>query len=370
MDFAFTEDQEVLRGVARQLLEAEVTQERLQELEAGGEWFDDRTWQLLAEADLLGLTTPTAFGGSGLGLIETCILLEQIGRMVAPLPALSTLVGALAIATFGTYEQQQLLLPPVVSGDAILAIALAEPGADDLAVPTTTCTRDGAGWRVEGTKSFVSAASSARAILVSATGADGPVVALIDPSRDGIELTRQIAATGEPMFDLQISGAPADVVLAAPGIAEWLAHRSMIGSCAIEVGVAARAIEMTAEYSSGRVQFGRPLGSFQAVQQRAADAFIDVLAMRWTMWCAAWRLDEGLPADDDVAVAKFWAAEGGHRVVSAAQHLHGGIGVDLAYPLHRYFYWSKQIEVTLGTRTRQLVRLGRSLAAAASEGSS
>jgi len=174
-------------------------------------------------------------------------------------------------------------------------------------------------------------------------------------------MTRQVAATGEPVFDLRLSGARADGALAGPGVAGWLAERAVVGLCAIEVGVADRAIEMTAEYSSNRVQFDRPLGSFQAVQQRAADAFIDVLAMRWTMWNAAWRLDEGLAAADDVAVAKFWAADGGHRVVSAAQHLHGGIGVDLAYPLHRYFYWSKQIEVTLGSATRQLVRLGRAL---------
>src|SRR6267142_5894415 len=105
-----------------------------------------------------------------------------------------------------------------------------------------------------------------------------------------------------------------------------------------------------------------PIASFQAVHQRAADAYIDVEAIRLTTWQAAWRLGAGHPAAAEIAVAKFWASEGAHRVVYAAQHLHGGIGVDVDYPLHRYYLWSKQIELTLGSATRQLVRLGARLA--------
>ena len=122
--------------------------------------------------------------------------------------------------------------------------------------------------------------------------------------------------------------------------------------------MAERALHMTAEYLTGREQFGRPLAKFQAVQQRAADAYIDVEAMRWTMWQAAWRLDEGLPATEEVAIAKFWAADGGHRVLAAAQHLHGGIGVDMEYPLHRYTLGAKHVELMLGGAGRQLARLG------------
>ena len=365
MDFAFTEDQESLRAIVHQILETEVTQDRLREIEGGPNFFDERTWQQLAQSNLLGLTVPTAHGGSGFGLVEACIVLEQVGRTVAPVPVLPTLIGALAIGAFGTDEQQASILPGVATGATVLALALIEPGRDDAADPGTVATRDGSGWRLEGTKTFVSAADRAGLVLVPAQSETGTIVCLVDPLAEGIETTRQITASGEPVFDLGFSGARAERALEGPDIGRWLTERAVVGLCAVEVGVVDRAIEMTAAYSSGRVQFGRPLGSFQAVQQRAADAYIDVLAMRWTMWNAAWRLDEGLEAGDDVTVAKFWAADGGHRVVSAAQHLHGGIGVDLSYPLHRYFYWSKQIEVTLGTATRQLVRLGRAMAEAA-----
>ncbi len=368
MDFAFTQDQEALGSLARQILEDQVDRDRLDEVGAGAAWFDERTWLELARADLVGVTGPEAHGGSGLGLVEACLVLEEIGRTVAPVPAVPTLVAALALATFGSGDQQLALLPGVAAGEVILSVALAEPGADEPAQPATVARRDGEGWRLDGLKRCVPAVHLAHRVLVPATSDAGmAIVCLLDPRVEGVELTRQVATTGEPLFDVRLAGARADSALTGPDITSWLADRVVVSLCAVEAGVAARALELTAAYSSGRVQFGRPLGSFQAVQQRAADAYIDVLAMRWTMWNAAWRLDEGLEAGDDVAVAKFWAADGGHRVVSAAQHLHGGIGVDLDYPLHRYFRWSKQIESTLGTATRQLVRLGRSLAAAATE---
>jgi alkylation response protein AidB-like acyl-CoA dehydrogenase len=126
--------------------------------------------------------------------------------------------------------------------------------------------------------------------------------------------------------------------------------------------VSERALEITSGYVREREQFGVPIGSFQAVQHRSADGFIDLAAMRWTTWRAAWKLSEGLPAERETAVAKFWAADGGSRIANSAQHLHGGIGVDLDYPIHRYFVWSKALELTLGGATAHLVRLGRDMA--------
>ena len=128
------------------------------------------------------------------------------------------------------------------------------------------------------------------------------------------------------------------------------------------VGVCAEALRLTAEYTKTREQFERPIATFQAVGQRAADAYIDTEAVRLTAWQAVWRLSEGLPATESVAIAKFWTAEGGQRVVHAAQHLHGGMGVDRDYPLHRYFLWAKQIELTLGGGTQHLLELGKILA--------
>ena len=139
--------------------------------------------------------------------------------------------------------------------------------------------------------------------------------------------------------------------------------RPTVALCAMELGIAARALKMTATYTSSRHQFDRPIATFQAVAQRAADAYIDVESIRVTTWQAAWRLAEGLPADDEVDVAKLFAAEAGHRVVYAAQHLHGGMGFDVEYPLYRYYLRSKQLELTLGCASEQLARLGRQLAA-------
>jgi alkylation response protein AidB-like acyl-CoA dehydrogenase len=142
----------------------------------------------------------------------------------------------------------------------------------------------------------------------------------------------------------------------------WLTHHATTALCAVQLGVSDRALSMTAEYAKERVQFERPIGSFQAVHQRAADAYIQLQAMRLTTWDAAWRLEAGEVASDAVQVAKYWAAEGGQFVGYAAQHLHGGIGIDVDYPMHRYYLWAKQCELSLGSAPVQLERIGMRLA--------
>jgi len=179
-----------------------------------------------------------------------------------------------------------------------------------------------------------------------------------------------VATSRAPQFRVTLSAAAVsdDDVVGDPGrgaaVIEWLVPRALVGLCALQAGVVEQALHLTAEYTKKREQFGRPIGSFQAVAQRAADMYIDTEAVRLTMWHAAWRLAHGLPAAEEVAVAKFWAADAGQRVVCAAQHLHGGIGVDVDYPLHRYFLWAKEIELTLGGAQVQLVRLGTAMAEA------
>ena len=134
--------------------------------------------------------------------------------------------------------------------------------------------------------------------------------------------------------------------------------RALVGLCAIQLGVVERAMRIAAVYTTEREQFGRPIGSFQAVQQRMADAFIDVESIRWTTWHAAWLLGRDRPADREASIAKFWAAEAGARVVSTAQQVHGGIGIDTSYPLFRYFLWAKHNELALGSASHHLARLG------------
>ena len=192
----------------------------------------------------------------------------------------------------------------------------------------------------------------------------------VAPSDPGVTVQPQHMAGGESAGRVVLDGVRlrADRVLGGPGIrrrgGRWLRPRARSG-CARRSGVAERALELTAEYARSRTQFGRPIGSFQAVAQRLADAYIDVEAIRLTMWQAAWRLSEGLPCAAEVATAKFWAADAGHRVAHTAVHVHGGVGIDLSTPLHRYFTAAKQDEFALGGAGVQLRRLGAVLAAGA-----
>jgi alkylation response protein AidB-like acyl-CoA dehydrogenase len=377
MDLAFTAEQEALVGLGREILDGHTSRDRLREVEADADRFDRTLWADLARANLLGAGIDEAHGGIRGGIIEVCLLLEQAGATVAPIPLWPTLtLGALPIGRCGSPEQRTEILPRVASGDAILTAALSEPASDDPLSVATTATWEGDAWRLEGVKTSVPAAHLAERMLVPAVTGNGsaesaPGIFLLDPRAPGVEVEAQRGTGGEILGRVALDGAavPEADVLVEPGTdptaLPWMLDVALTGLCAMQVGHAERALTITAEYTSSREQFGRPLATFQALQQRAADCYIDVEAMRWTMWQAAWRLSEDLPATDEVAIAKFWASEGGHRVLAAAQHLHGGIGVDVDYPLHRYTLRAKQVEMTLGGATSQLARLGRSMAAIA-----
>ena len=366
MDFAFSEDQEALRDLATRIFADHTGHERLQELEKSGEWYDRALWSKLAKANLPARCLPEPGGGGGCGVIETCLVLEEQGRHLAPVPLLPTLLlGGLPLADFGTAEQCERWLHPVAEGAAVLTAALHEEGGALPALPLTRARRDDAGWRLDGVKVCVPAAHLADAILVPARISDTECrVFLVEPSAEGASLERQITTNREPQSRLTLEGVRVgdDALLGGADTAARLFERASIGLCALQLGIAEEALRRTAAYTTDRRQFGRPIGSFQAVQMRAADAFIDTEATRLTAWQAAWRIHEGLPADAQVAVAKFWAAEGGSRIVRAAQHLHGGIGVDREYPLHRYYVYQRQLELTLGAGTPTLLALGRMLA--------
>jgi hypothetical protein len=370
MDFSFSDEQESLRELARKIFGDLVSHERLRELEKDGLCFDRALWAELARSNLLGVAIAEEHGGMGMGFLELAILLEEAGRAVAPVPLVPTLVlGALPIAEFGTLAQKTHFLRRVASGDAILTAALVEPGSEDPLAPEAVATRDGDGWRLDGRKLCVPAAQLAERILVPARTDAGLGLFLLDPATDGVELVPVEATSREPQCHVTLSAARVDPddVLAGPErgaeAVAWLALRAKAALCAVALGVADRAIRITAEYTTKREQFDRPIGSFQAVHQRAADAYVGIEAMRLTSWQASSRIAAGEPADDAVAIAKYWAAEAGHFATYAAIHLHGGMGVDVDYPVHRYYLWARQIELTLGSANRQLAELGAELAA-------
>jgi alkylation response protein AidB-like acyl-CoA dehydrogenase len=366
MDFSFSEEQQEIQGLAAQILGDKVTHERLKEIEASPDWFDRDLWAELVKAGLVGIALPEDVGGGGFGILEAGLILEEIGRTVAPVPYLPTVVlGAMPIAEFGSDEQRKRLLPGVAEGDTILTAALTEPLNVNPLDPTTVAEHVAGSWQLRGAKTLVPAAHLASTVLVPAATPDGIGVFLVDPKDPDVELVREISTTGEPVWTVDLDGAPGEPLGELADGARTLQRMidlATAGLCMTALGVCEQALKMTAEYTSTREQFERPLAAFQAVAQRAADAYIDTEGVRLTAWQAVWRLAEGLPAANELAVAKFWAAEGGQRVVHAAQHLHGGIGVDVDYPLHRYFLWAKQCELTLGSATPQLVKLGKALA--------
>jgi 3-oxocholest-4-en-26-oyl-CoA dehydrogenase beta subunit len=301
-------------------------------------------------------------------------------------PYLASLVlGAGAIAAFGSAGQQRQWAVPAGEGSVVLTAALDEEDGGDPCSPSAQATRADGGWVLSGVKTAVPALPSAGLILVPATvsatsGPDEVMVFLVEPSDTGVTVAPQALTDGAPAGRLVLDSVAVDDdrILGAPGqgaqVAGWLASRATVGLCAVQAGVVEQALELTARYARTREQFGRPIGSFQAVAQRLADAYIDVEAVRLTMWQAAWLLageDGGdtVPANDSadtsaaVATAKFWAADAGHRVAHTAVHVHGGTGIDTSHPVHRYFLAAKQAEFALGGATRQLVRLGDILAA-------
>jgi acyl-CoA dehydrogenase len=360
MDFSLSEEQEATRSLARQILTDLVTPERHKELEAQAQWLDRKAWSALADAGLLGIAAPEAHGGSGLGFLEVALVLEEIGRTVAKVPYLpSVVLGILPIARFGSDSLQRTWLPRLVSGEAIATAALIEDNH-------TNARKKGARWALEGTKVCVPAGVDASVVLVPAmTGNRKPAVFVVETGTPGVRVERQDTTTGIPEARLVLDGAEGVLLgdtAAGAHIIDWITLRATAALAATAVGVCDAALRITAEYTKTREQFGRPIATFQAVGQRAADAYIDTEAVRLTALQAAWRIAEDLPADAEVAIAKFWAADGGQRVVHAAQHLHGGMGVDRDYPVHRYFLWAKHLELTLGGATHQLLRLGDILA--------
>jgi acyl-CoA dehydrogenase len=372
MDFSLSEAQTEIAGLARKILLERDTPRR--------QWAD------LASAGVLAAGLPESLGGAGLGFLEQCSVLAETGRAASRVPYLPSIVlGAGAIASFGTADQQRRWAAPAGNGSLLITAALAEEDSDDPVSPSAVAERAGGGWRLSGVKTAVPAAPQADLVLVpaavttSAAGAAGGaggeevLTFLVQPSDRGVAVQPQELTDGADAGRLVLDGAVLDPsrVLGEPGggreVAGWLASRYTVGLCATQAGVVARALEMTAEYARGREQFGRPIGSFQAVAQRLADAYTDVEAVWLTMWQAAWLLAAGRPDDPAVAAAvataKFWAADAGHRVAHTAVHVHGGMGIDMSYPVHQYFTAAKRAEFTLGGATAQLRRLGDLLAA-------
>jgi alkylation response protein AidB-like acyl-CoA dehydrogenase len=363
MDFTFSEEQEAVRTLAGEVFTSKAGIDRVKEVERSDERIDRDLWRELATTGLLGIALPEDLGGGGLGLAELYMLLEQQGRHVAPVPIWPSTVAALAVAEFGTDAQRAALVPGVADGSEFLTVGLEEFGPYTDA-PRTTATETDGRWMLTGAKAVVPITHVAHRAIVSAATDTGAALFVIDLAAEGVSIEQTQSTDWAICGNVTFESAPAELLGPADGTtARWLVDRVELALAAIQIGVGSGAVEQAVTYLNGRHQFGRPLATFQAVGHQLADCYIDLQAMSVTLWQATQNLADGADPGTSVLVAKWWATDGGQRVVHRTTHLHGGMGVDTDYPVHRHLLWGKQIGATLGGSASDLARLGAQLAA-------
>ena len=363
MNFALSEEQEMLKKSARDFLSAECPKSLIRQIEESELGYSPELWKRMAGLGWMGLALPEEYGGAGLSLLDMAVLFEEFGRAAMTEPMFSTIaLGALPILAWGTEEQKKTFLPRVAIGGLLLTMALAEPvvNEDPKFIATRAMTKDD-GFLIHGTKLFVPYAHIADYLLVAARtkgvagDKKGITIFIVDRKSQGISVSPLVTIAADKQFEVNF-----DKVFVSPihvlgslhnglsPITETLKKAAAI-QCAVMLGGAQQELEITAAHTKSRVQFERPIGTFQAVQQKLADMFIDVNGARWTTYQAVWRLSEGLLADREVAIAKAFANIACERVAFGAQQLHGGVGVDKDYDLHFYFRRAKAFALTLGS---------------------
>ncbi|SMF62701.1 acyl-CoA dehydrogenase family protein [Streptomyces sp. Amel2xC10] len=378
MDFTFSEEQqaaaEAARGVLAQVAPDSVPSPALTQGRPVADDLDRTLWARLADADLLSLLLAEEYGGAGLDAVALCLVLREAGRVLARVPLLEHSAAAAAVQADGGPELRSALLARAGRGETVLTVAAHGRTGHDAAELAVTARRDGdgrdGGWLLDGVQTAVPWAHEADFLLVPArTGDDRSVLAVVARGQEGTALAPQVSTTGERLGELRLESArvAARDMITADGAWDRLRALLTTGTCALALGLGERVLDMTSAYAGKREQFGHPIATFQAVAVQAADRYVDLRAMEVTLWQAAWRIASGapgaLPVSGDVAVAKIWASEGVRRVVQTAQHLHGGFGADVDYPLHRYHAWAKHLELSLGPAAAHEEALGDLLAA-------
>lgn len=361
MDFTKPEAAQDLSGLVGTIVDAVCTPEHQRELDRLDQRLDTALWRTLIDADILSTAAPESVGGGGFGVLEQTAILTGLGRQLAAVPYLDSVVlGAGALARFGSAELQQAWAGPAVAGQRVLTVAL----DGELGEAPVQATAVGDGFRLTGSRTQVPYGPVADAFLVPAESDSGTKVFLIGVGEPGVSVTALQTTGLNSCGQLDLAGVEvtADRVVGDAEVLNWLSTHRALGLAAYQLGVLQRALELTAEYARTREQFDRPIGSFQAVAQRLADGYIDLMGLRLTLQQASWRLSEDQPCDTEVATAAFWAAEAGHRIAHTAVHIHGGVGIDTDHPVHRYFITAKQSEFALGGATAQLRVIGRHLA--------
>lgn len=357
MDFSYTDEQRSLVEVLRRVF-ADLGPSVLLTVDGSGGDYSREAWRSLGDLGVLRADVIDG-GGDRLGLTEVMILAEEVGRAAVPVPLIGSIAGGtLPLRRFASGRSDELL-ERVEHGTASLTAPLYHRSSTG----SLQATRTDEGWLLRGELTCVPDAFAAERMLVIAVE-DEQVHALLVPLGEGVSMLEQRGTVGEELGAVSFFDAPvaADALVGEPGqggvVWQFVDAVASVMMCASVLGSADAALAMTAHHVREREQFGRPIGSFQAVAQRLADCVADIEAMRLSLWYAVSELERGQWDTDALDTARFWAVEGGQRVVHAAQHLHGGIGVDLAYGVHRHFLWVKHVAFALGPSPVFLDRLG------------
>lgn len=369
MEFRFNEEQQAISDAAEPVFVDLCSDETIKNLGAGDQPWHTELWRQLAESGMHGLVVDEEYGGLGMTLVELCLILELQGRFVAPVPLLPTLVEcAIPLGRSANAALKERVLPAVVSGELILSPV--RPAYGYVVTDALRATAAGDGWTVNGSSGLVPYAGVANGFVVSVPADDGELVMFYCPAdADGIAVSEQRTTSGELAGYLTFDAhtVSEDRVLAtgdaARDIAEKQKQDACVGLAALQVGVLSEGLKRTAEYVSQRKQFGRPLGAFQAVSQQAANAYMSIESLRGVYWRALDDIEHGKDAALSARVAKFWVGEAGHIAAHTILHLHGGIGQDIGYPVHRFFLWGKHNERYLGTPDEAALNVGTLIAA-------
>ena len=359
MDFGLTADQESLRSSVRALLAREWPESRLKAAASAEAPLPPAVWQGMAEERLLGLPFPMRYGGAGLGFMELAIVLEEMGCRLMPGPFLSTAVCGLAVLEFGTEKQRADLLPAIASGELTMSLALAEPGGSHGAEGVHLRAEPSAGGYVlNGVKTLVSAAAD-RLLVVARTSAagraeDGLSLFVVDSLSPAVAESRLPVMGIDRLSEVAFRDVwtPPHSLLGPVGGAGPPVERLMawdgVGRCAELVGGAKAVLDMTVEYVKQRQAFGRPIGSFQAVQHHCANMLADVEAARCLTRQAAWLVSLGRYDAPQVSMAQAWTGEAFRRVTATAHQCHGAIGYTTELSLHLYHKRAMVSEMLLG----------------------
>ena len=365
MDLGLSEIQQMLKNSAREFLSQECPLTLVREMEEDQRGYTDELWRQLAGLGWTGVVFPEQYGGTGGSFLDLAVLLEEIGRSLVPGPFFSTVVlGGLTVLDAGTDEQKRDILTRVCSGQLLLTLALTEASATYEAWGVeTTATREGDAFSINGAKLFVPDAHVADLLLVAARTSpsrqsedpeSGITLFIVPSGSAGVTVNQLSTISSDRQCEVTLSDVkvPASAVLGEVD-AGWpiiwrTLHRAVAGKCLEMLGGADAVVEMTVEYAKQRTQFGRPVGTFQAVQHHCANMSTDVEGCRHISYQAAWKIAEGEPADREIAMAKAWVSGAYQRVCNLAHQCHGAIGFTKEHDLQLYTRRAKVQELGYG----------------------